>query len=100
MKQSEVKRHYDPEMGRYVKKHIYGEGISDVFKLTGKKVFGQTAKEAAKTASKKAVQTAATKSGEFVRKKAGDKIIQLLSKRDKNTTAPMTPPIKSHKQEN
>ena len=39
MKQLEVKRHYDPELGRYVKKHIYGEGISDVFKLTGKKVF-------------------------------------------------------------
>lgn len=100
MKQSEFKRHYDPEMGRYVKKHIYGEGISDVSKLTGKKVFGQTAKKAAKTASKKAVQTAATKSGEFVRKKAGGKIIQLLSKRDKNTTAPMTPPLKNHKQEN
>ena len=41
MKQSEFKRHYDPEMGRYVAKHIYGEGISDVFKLIGKKVFGQ-----------------------------------------------------------
>ena len=40
MKQSQFKRHYDPEMGRYMKKHIYGEGISDVFKLTGKKVLG------------------------------------------------------------
>lgn len=33
-------------MGRYVKKHIYGEGIrSDVLKSIGKKVFGQTVKE-------------------------------------------------------
>ena len=26
MRQSELKRKYDPELGRYVKKHIYGEG--------------------------------------------------------------------------
>ena len=96
MKQSEFKRRYDPEMGRYVKKHIYGEGIiSDVFKSIGKKVLGQTVNEAAKTASKKPVQTAATKSGEFVEQKVGDKIIQLLSKRNKNTTTPMTAPIEN-----
>ena len=29
-------------MGRYVKKHIYGERISDVFKMIGKKMFGNT----------------------------------------------------------
>ena len=46
-------------------------------------------KEAAKTASKKAVQTAATKTGEFAGKKAGDKIIQLLSKKNKNITTPV-----------
>ena len=28
MKQSEFKRRYDFKMGRYVKKHIYREGIS------------------------------------------------------------------------
>ena len=78
-----------------MKKHIYGEGISHVFKLIGKKVFGQTVKEATKTASKKAVQTAATNSGEFVGKQTDDKIIQLLSKRNKNTTTPLTPPIKN-----
>ena len=54
------KNEADLEMGRYVKKHIYGEGIPDVFKMIGKKVSGKTVKEAAKTASKKAVQTAAT----------------------------------------
>ena len=38
MTQSEFERHYDPEMGRCVEKHIiiYGEGISDVFKLIAK----------------------------------------------------------------
>ena len=77
-----------------MKKHIYGEGISDVFQLIGKKVFGHR-KKAAKTASNKAVQTAATKSGEFVGKKAGDKIIQLLSKRNKNRTTPVTQPIQN-----
>ena len=37
-------------MGRYVKKHIYGEGVADVFKTIGRKLFGKTMKEAAKTA--------------------------------------------------
>ena len=32
MKQSEFKKRYDVKMGRYVKKHIYGEGVTDVFK--------------------------------------------------------------------
>ncbi|CAH3018424.1 unnamed protein product, partial [Porites evermanni] len=46
---------------RYVKKHIYGEGATDVFKTIGRKLFGKTMKEGAKTATKKAVQKAATK---------------------------------------
>ena len=32
MKQSEFKRRYDVKMGRYVKKHIYGEGVTDVLR--------------------------------------------------------------------
>ena len=36
MKQLEFKRRYDIEMGRYVKKHIHGERITDVFKMIGK----------------------------------------------------------------
>ena len=89
MKQSEFKRRYDVKMGRYVKKHIYGEGITDVFKTIGKKLFGKTVKEAAKTATKKAVQKAATKTGVYAGEKAGDKIIQLLSKKNKNTKTPV-----------
>ena len=80
MKQSEFKKRYDPELGRFTRQHIYGEGVMDVFKNIGAKVFGQTLKKAAKTAASKAVTTAATKTGEHVGKKAGDKIISMLSK--------------------
>ena len=80
MRQSEFKKPYDPELGRFTRQHIYGEGVMDVFKNIGAKVIGQTLKKAAKTAATKAVTTAATKTGELVGKKAGDKIIQLLSK--------------------
>ena len=89
MRQSEFKRRYDVKTGRYVKKHIYGEGITDVFKTIGRKLFGKTMREVAKTATKKAVQKAATKTGEYAGEKAGDKIIQLLSKKNKNTKTPV-----------
>ena len=91
MRQSEFKRRYDVKTGRYVKKHIYGEGVTDVFKTIGRKLFGRTMKKAAKTATKKAVQKAPTKTGEYeyAGKKAGDKIIQLLSKKSKNTKTPV-----------
>ena len=89
MRQSEFKRRYDVKTGRYVKKHIYGEGVTDVFKTIGRKLFGKTMKEAAKTATKKAVQKAATKTGEYAGEKAGDKIIQLLSKKNKKTKTPV-----------
>ena len=75
MRQSEFKMRLDPELGRYTRQHIYGEGMMDVFKSVGKKIFGKTMKKAAK----KAATTAATKTGEHVGKKAGDKIVQMLS---------------------
>ena len=80
MRKSEFKYKYDPELGRFTRQHIYGEGVMDVFKNIGAKVIGQTLKKAAKTAATKAVTTAATKTGEHDGKKAGDKIISLLSK--------------------
>ena len=90
MRKSEFKKSYDVKTGRYVKKHIYGEGVvTDVFKTIGRKLFGKTMKEAAKTATKKAVQKAATKTGEYAGEKAGDKFIQLLSKKNKNTKTPV-----------
>ena len=79
-RQSEFKMKFDPELGRYTRQHIYGEGIMDVFKSFGKKIFGKTMKKAAKKGAQKAVTAAATKTGEHVGKKAGDKIVQMLSK--------------------
>ena len=35
MRQSEFKKKYDPELGKYTKQHIYGEGVMDVFKSFG-----------------------------------------------------------------
>ena len=78
----EYKKRYDPELGRYVKKHVHsgeiqaGGALTDIFKS----VFGKTIKKAAKTTAKKALQTGATKTGEYIGKKAGDKITQLLRK--------------------
>ena len=83
MRQSDFKKRYDPELGRFTRQHIYGEGVMDIFKNIGSKVIGQTLKKAAKTAATKAVTTAATKTGEHVGKKARDKIIQMLSKSNK-----------------
>ena len=80
MRQSDFKKKYDPELGRFTRQHIYGEGVMDVFKNIGSKLFGQQLKKAAKTAATKAITTAATKTGEHVGKRAGDKIIQMLSK--------------------
>ena len=80
MRQSEYKKKLDPELGRYTRQHIYGEGITDVLKSVGSKLFGKTMKKATKKGVEKAVTTAATKTGEHVGKKAGDKIVQMLSK--------------------
>ena len=84
MKQSEFKKRYDPELGRFTRQHIYGEGVMDVFKNIGAKVFDQTLKKAAKTAATKAATTAATKTGEHVGEKAGDKIIKFLTRKNRN----------------
>ena len=77
MRQSEMKRKYDPELGRRVKKQIYGEGLMDLSKAVGSKVMGKTTKELAKKVAIKVAE----KAGDYVVKKAGDKIIQLLSKK-------------------
>ena len=79
-RKSEFKMKLDPEMGKYTRQHIYGEGITDIFKSVGKNLFGKTAKSAAKKGVEKALTTAATKTGDHVGKKAGDKIVQMLSK--------------------
>ena len=78
MRQCELKKRYDPDLDMYVTKHIYGEGISDVFKSIGRKIFGKTANKVAKSAAKSTAKKAATATGEYASKKAGDKIVELL----------------------
>ena len=85
-RQSELKKRFDPEIGRYVKKNvhtgeIHGEGLTDILKSFRSTLFGKTAKEIAKKAAVTAATKAATKTGEHIGNKAGDKIVQLLSKK-------------------
>ena len=94
MRQSEFKMKLDPELGRYTRQHIYGEGMMDVFKSFGSKLFGKTMKKAAKKGVEKAVTAAATKTGEHVGKKAGDKIVKMLSKGEAPKTPLLNPPAK------
>lgn len=87
MRHSEFKRWYDPDLDKYVMKNvydktIYGEGLSDVFKSVGKRIFGKTGKKLAKSAAKKAATTAS----EYAGRKGGEKIIELLGKN--RTTVP------------
>ena len=82
MRQCEFKKRYDPKLGKYVKKRVYGEDISDVFKAVGSKILRRTAKKAAESAAKKA----AIKTSEYAGKKAGDKMVELLS--NNKTTTP------------
>ena len=84
MRESDFKKRYDPEMGRFTRQHIYGEGVMDIFKNIGAKVVGKTLKQAAETAATKAVTTAATKTGQHVGEKAGDKTINFLMKKKKD----------------
>ena len=98
MNKNMIKRRYDTTIDRYVKKdihtgEIYGEGLMDIFKSMGRKLFSKTAKSA--------TNKAFTKVGENIGNRAGDKIVQLLSKKQpiqqtikqppKNTTSkPLT----------
>ena len=89
---SEYKKRYDPDTGRYVKKHIYsrelhGEGYKmDMLKSLGKMLFGKTTREIAKKAVEKAATSAATKTGEHLGNRGGDKIVQMLSKKNPKET--------------
>ena len=90
MRQSEFKRRFDPEMGRYVRKNIYDESIvgGNIFTSIASKLFGKTTKELAKKGVKTAATKAVTKTGEHIGNKAGDKIVQLLSKKQPLVLAP------------
>ena len=81
MKQSEFKKRYDPELGRFTRQHIYGEGVMDIVPIL---------KKAAKNAADKAITTAASKTGEHAGKKAGDKIISMLKSKSNKKTKKVT----------
>ena len=70
MRQSEFKKKYDPDTGKFSRKHIYGEGIMDTVKsFLGKK---PTRKKVTFAPPPKPTPASATK-------KAGDKIVKMLS---------------------
>ena len=69
MRQSEFKKKYDPDTGKYTRKHIYGEGIMDSVKsFLGKK-----------PTKKKVTFAPPPKPPSTANKKAGDKIVKMLS---------------------
>ena len=69
-----------------VEKHVHGEGVfSDIMKNIGSKLFGETMKKTVKTGlqkgAEKAFENAAAKTGDYAAEKAGNKIIEMLSKK-------------------
>ena len=76
MRQSEFKRKYDPEIGKYTKQHIYGEGIMDSVKSFFKKT----------APNKSPPPPPPPKKVTFADKKAGDKIVKTLSRESVPTT--------------
>ena len=88
-RQSEYKKKFNPETGKFIRQHIHGEGYKlDILKSISKKVFGQTVKNAAAKGATKAMTEASIKTGDYVGKKAGDKIVKLLSKEKKPKSTP------------
>ena len=69
MRQSEFKKKYDPDTGKFSRKHIYGKGIMDTVKsFLGKK-----------PTKKKVTFAPPPKPTPTTTKKAGDKIVKMLS---------------------
>ena len=70
MRQSKFKKKYDPDTGKFSRKHIYGEGIMDSVKsFLGKKP----------TKKKVTFAPPPPKPTPTATKKAGDKIVKMLS---------------------
>ena len=88
MRQSEFKRKYNPEMGKYTKQHIWGEGIMDSVKSFFKKPTPKP-KPPPKPPKKVTFEPSS-----FADKKAGDKIVKILSRENppasKKTSRRMT----------
>ena len=84
MRQSEFKTKYDPEIGKYTKQHIYGEGIMDSVKSFLKKPTPKKSPPIPPQPPKKVT---------FANKKAGNKIVKILSREN----SPSTKKTTSHK---
>ena len=69
LRQSEFKKKYDPDTGKYTRKHIYGEGIMDTVKS-----FLKPTRKKVHFAAPPPKPTPAS-----ANKKAGDKIVKMLS---------------------
>ena len=70
MRQSEFKKKYDPDTGKFSRNHIYGEGIMDSVKsFLGRK---PTKKKVTFAPPPKPIPASSNK-------KAGDKIVKMLS---------------------
>ena len=87
MRQSEFKRKYDPEIGKYTKQHIYGEGIMDSVKSFFKK---PTPKSSMPKPPPKPPKKVTFEPSSFAGKKAGDKIVKILSRENPPTTKKTT----------
>ena len=82
MRQSEFKKKYDPDTGKYLRQHIYGEGIMDSVKsFLGKKPTKKV--RFAVPPPPKPTPASATKN-------AGDKIVKMLSGENPSASRKMT----------
>ena len=71
MRRSEFKKKYDPDTGKYLRQHIYGEGIMD----SVKSFFGKKPTKKVRFA----VPPPPKPNPVSVTKNAGDKIVKMLS---------------------
>ena len=84
MRQSEFLKKYNPEMGKYAKQHIYGEGIMD----TVKSFFKPTQKNPKPPPRPPKKVRFDLPSSSAVNKKSGDEIVKLLSRENSPSTKP------------
>ena len=86
MRQPEFKKKYDPDMGKYTRKHIYGGGVMD----TVKSFFGKKPTKKVNFAVPPPKPTPSN-----TNKNVGDKIVKILS--GENTSSRKTNKRQGHK---
>ena len=91
----EYRIRYDREYGKFISTPVYGEGVfSDMMKNIGSKLLGETMKKTVKSGlqkgAEKAFENAAAKTVDYAAKKAGNKIIEMLSKKKPERSAQLS----------